>query len=196
MFVLPVSAVERLKIPQALRHGFQLEILHEPAPDLLVFETPFTTIQYRFSQKTMTFILKRDGLPVAKLWLAYDLYIEDVVFCDIHLPSNSVWDFDVVVLPKHRLTMVFAILWEQVLRRLADRNVQWVFSRIAVVNRRSTEAHKRLGGKVIGNLAFIKLWNKQICVDLIQKKMSLHDQSRRKKIYLADLIEFFNKPEG
>lgn len=189
IFAMPVAARRRLKIPASFKGGYTFQVLDHPEPILSAFKVPPETLEFRFAQNTLCFVLKRGESPVAKLWLARERYAEDVVLCDIALPWNTAWDFDLVVLPEYQLTLCFAILWEQAFQWLAKENIAWVLSRIAVLNRRSREVHRRLGGEVIGNCIFIKLRNIEICFDGINHTISLHHGLRRKQLNAGRLVE-------
>jgi hypothetical protein len=134
----------------------------------------------------LCFLLKKKEEPVACLWLARERYSEDVFYCDFIMPPNVLWDFDVVVLPHHRLGVAFALLWSHALRWAAERNIRWIYSRIAVMSRYSVQVHQRLGGIVIGNLMFFKLGRIQLCCDMMSSQLSLHKLSSRKKIDMAE----------
>jgi len=81
------------------------------------------------------------------LWIRTNEYEEDEVRCTYVLaaPHQSVWDFDVYVEPKFRLSRTLARLWQAVDAQLNERGVRWSFSRISAFNAESLAAHAKLG---------------------------------------------------
>ena len=69
--------------------------------------------------------------------------------------GESVWDFDVFVSSRHRLSPVFLKLWEAANRRLSEEGVQCACSRISAFNPRSRAAHERLGANRVGGVVFL-----------------------------------------
>ena len=115
------------------------------------------TLQARFEAGAHCLIAELDGEFAGFLWLIKGEYAEDEVRCTFRPePAGaSVWDFDVFVSPRHRLSPVFLKLWETANRRLAADGVKFVCSRISAFNPRSRAAHEQLGAERVGRVVFV-----------------------------------------
>lgn len=98
-----------------------------------------------------------DGEFAGFLWFIQGDYDEDEVRCTFRPepPDESVWDFDVFVSSRHRMSPVFLKLWEAANRRLSEEGVQCACSRISAFNPRSRAAHERLGANRVGGVVFL-----------------------------------------
>jgi hypothetical protein len=91
------------------------------------------------------------------MWFVCGAYDEDEVRARFvpAAPLGS-WDFDIEILPPHRMGMAFARLWDAANARLRARGVRWTYSRISAFNAPSLAAHKRAGALVLGNAVFVR----------------------------------------
>lgn len=188
LFALSLQKFEdQLRVPASVLKAYQIEILTSPSAALSAFGTSRKTIDFRFSQDVTCLLIKNRGAPAGFLWLARKIFHEDIAFSDYILPACAMWDFDVVILPRYRLTPAFIALWKHAQLWMHAQGVRWVFSRIAVTNKNSLTVHQKLGGNPIGRLIFLKFGAIQFCLDGLTFKFSKHSAARRKKVVLPDL---------
>ncbi len=103
------------------------------------------------------------------IWYVKPRYQEDEVRCLYDLQSeHAVWDFDVYVVPKFRLSPVFLKLWDEVSAKLLAENCYWSLSRISAFNAMSLSSHKRLGAKVLGWAVFTQLGSIQLTIATVR----------------------------
>ncbi|MCG5524340.1 N-acetyltransferase [Ectothiorhodospira haloalkaliphila] len=91
------------------------------------------------------------------LWFAATDYDEDEVRCKfVPEPQDlCVWDFDVYVSPKYRLSPVFLRLWQDAQQLLYIEGYRFSCSRISTYNTSSILAHERLGATRQATALFI-----------------------------------------
>lgn len=106
---------------------------------------------------------RRDEL-VGYIWLAFERYEEDEARCTFHLspPEQSVFDFDLYVLPAHRGSLAFAAVWHLTSQLLYERGVRYSYSRLDHFNRASARAHDHFGWRRVGRALIVRLWGLEI----------------------------------
>lgn len=130
------------------------KILKMPLP------RPEIVIKSRFEQGAVCLSAFLKNEFTGCFWYVEGQYIEDEVRCVYDLPSsNSIFDFDVYVAPKYRLSPVFLRLWEEIGMRLVKENKNWSLSRISAFNVGSLSSHKRMGAVIIGWAFFLGIGN-------------------------------------
>lgn len=93
---------------------------------------------------------------VGCLWYVKGAYEEDEVRCLYKITAkNALWDFDVYVDPKYRLSPVFLKLWDETSSRLFKEGYRWSISRISAFNSNSISSHSRMGAKIVGWAVYI-----------------------------------------
>lgn len=113
----------------------------------------------RFAQNAICLgVFKRDEL-MGYIWLCFSRYDEDEVRCTFELsPAEaSVFDFDLYLLPEHRMGLGFVGTWHSANAFLFQRGVRYTFSRLNRFNIPSRRAHKHLGWKLVGRVFFFQL---------------------------------------
>ncbi len=70
----------------------------------------------------------------------------------------SIFDFDLYVMPQHRLGLGFLGVWYSVNEILVPRGVRYTFSRLTRFNVASRRAHAHLGWKRVGRGVFLRAW--------------------------------------
>ena len=123
------------------------------------FPRPPKVIGWRFANGGVPFVATKHDEFAGFLWLHERPYEEDEVRCLFRpLPSNeAVWDYDVYVVPTHRLGRTFVRLWDAAHSYLRERGVRWTLSRISAFNAESLSAHTRLGAQRIASATFVAL---------------------------------------
>lgn len=113
-------------------------------------------IKQRYDQGAVCFSAFKSDEYCGSLWYIKHQYKEDEVNCLYQLDNaDAVWDFDVYVEPKFRLSPVFLKLWDEASRRLVDEGYNWSLSRIDAFNVASMSSHKRMGAETLGSATFI-----------------------------------------
>jgi len=132
---------------------------HHPCP------RPIEVIEDRYYQGAICLVAYNNTEFSGCLWYIKDRYKEDEVNCLFELPEkDSVWDFDVYVEPKFRLSPVFLKLWDYTSDRLLKEDCHWSLSRISAFNPNSLFSHKRMGAVIIGWAVFICLGGIQVTI--------------------------------
>lgn len=118
---------------------------------------PVETLHTRFDAGARCLVASIDGEFAGFLWFQDGDYAEDEVRCIFRPepPGAAVWDFDVYVAPRHRLSPVFLKLWDEANRRLQADGVSHACSRISAFNAASRAAHGRLGAVRAGWALFV-----------------------------------------
>lgn len=126
-------------------------------------DRPPSAIHARFRQGGHCYAAFRKGELAGYLWLNFGRYREDEVRCiyDLAHPDKSVWDYDVCVLPRHRLSFTFPKLWDYANEVMAGRGIENTYSRIHYHNLGSLSSHKKLGSRIIGSIYFLKFFRWQ-----------------------------------
>lgn len=126
---------------------------------------PLAVIKKRYSQGAISLAAYKNGEFAGCLWYIKNKYKEDEVNCLFELPAkNSVWDFDVYVEPKYRLSPVFLKLWDYTSEKLLKEGCHWTLSRISAFNPNSLFSHKRMGAVIIGWAVFVCLGAVQVTI--------------------------------
>jgi hypothetical protein len=101
----------------------------------------------------------REDRLAGYLWLAFTHYDEpELRLRFVPWPQGRVsWDFDVYVLPAHRIGFTFPRLWEAANARLAERGVSWTLSKIGGYNVHSLASHRRLGAVFVGRVVTLRV---------------------------------------
>jgi hypothetical protein len=128
--------------------------LHADAARLL---RPAAVLAQRCGQGAECLAAYRNADLLGFMWLVCGPYDEDEVRARF-VPAACVgaWDFDIEILPPHRMGMAFARLWDAANARLRARGVQWSYSRISAFNAPSRAAHKRAGALTVGSAVFVR----------------------------------------
>ena len=133
-------------------------------PDLAHVPVPDAVKAARFAQGAECLGVYRKGQLIGYVWFAQGTYDEDEVRCtyDLARVPDSAWDFDLYLLPEHRMGTGFPAIWHCAFEHLARRDVQTSYSRVSRFNLASRRAHARLGSVRVGRLLGLKLGALQI----------------------------------
>lgn len=121
-------------------------------------------LAYRFNQGAVCLVATHQARAVGTIWFCFRTYDEDMVRAQFKLlpPDDTAWDFDVYVVPEHRLGRTFARLWSAANDYLRARGVKWSLSRVSAYNVASLRSHMRLGARQVGRASFLMLGPLQI----------------------------------
>lgn len=135
-----------------------------PDPMLDHCPRPRKVIQGRFEKKYVCLAASSNQEFSGFLWYARGSYDEDEVHCRYVLaaPDSTVWDFDVHVEPRFRLSRTFARLWDAANENFSSKGIEWSISRISAFNKQSTQSHGRMGTRRLNTLTFVCFGRLQI----------------------------------
>jgi hypothetical protein len=154
--LLPERFAKRLEIREIKRGDPEVALM--PArPDIK---------EARFAQNAVCLGAYRDGRLIGYLWFSHGRYEEDEARCTylVTPEGTAIFDYDLYVLPEHRMGLAFAGIWHGVSEYLRARGVHYSFSRFTRFNLASRRAHERLGCKAVGNVVFFQFNSMQLMV--------------------------------
>jgi hypothetical protein len=128
-----------------------------PRPNSVIFD--------RYQQGAICLGAYKEQEFAGCFWYVTGKYKEDEVNCLYELVNiNSVWDFDVYVVPKFRMSPVFLKLWDDASRQLIKKGIHWSLSRISAFNASSISSHFRMGAELVGWACFICMGSFQLTI--------------------------------
>ena len=133
-------------------------------PALAVMPVPAAVIRARFDQKAVCLGTWRGDVLLGYIWLCFGRYIEDEVRCDYLIAEapGSVFDFDLYILPEHRMGLAFAALWHGTNEYLRTRGVVRSFSRVTRFNNASRRSHARFKWQRVGRVLVFVAWRLEV----------------------------------
>lgn len=150
-------------VPERLGKKVEFHEISEEEAGHIPWPRPYEVIDGRFRQGGRCLVAYRNGGFAGYLWFISGKYFEDEVRCCYILPNQeTVWDFDVYVDPAHRLSPLFALLWEKAFSIMRSEYIKYTMSRISAFNPASLASHKRLGSQPIASGTFFCFGNAQI----------------------------------
>lgn len=127
---------------------------------------PIKTLKERFSQETECLLVKQDNELAGCSWFSHKQYIEDEVRCTFDFSSlpEHVWDYDIYIFPKYRLSRMFMRMWGEAEKQLTEKGFKYSLSRITAYNISSIKAHERLGAIKINWVCFFNVLGLQLMI--------------------------------
>lgn len=159
----------------------RVELIGRGHPALSMMPVPAFVIESRFAQGAECLgVWRRDSL-LGYVWFCFGQYEEDEVRCTYVLadPESSAFDFDLYVLPDHRMGIGFMAVWHAANEYLRQRGIRATFSRITRFNLASRRAHARLGARRIGRMGFLRLWGVEVILAGVSPGFALTWPGRR-----------------
>jgi hypothetical protein len=134
----------------------------------------------RFEQGARCLGTYRKGQLIGYLWYCTHRYDEDEVRCTYELvdTERSIFDFDLYVMPQHRLGVGFLGVWHGANETLAPRGVRYTFSRLTRFNTASRRAHAHLGWKRVGQGVFLQAWGLELMAATVAPYVACTLESR------------------
>jgi hypothetical protein len=157
-FMAQPAAPKGLRAPSGGRFAFSW--VDGTCPLLSQADRPAAVIADRFAQGARCLLATTsDSRFAGFLWYVAGPYDEDEVRVRYRpLPQRSTaWDFDVSIMPEHRMSRLFGYLWQRAGVALAEQGVTHTISRISAFNPGSLAAHRRLGGTLVGHATFLRI---------------------------------------
>lgn len=150
---------DRPLLPPALLKTLSAECLAPGHALLAAVPVPAPELARRFAQGAQAVVALRKAEPLGYAWWCKGGYEEQEVRCTFEVAASeaAVFDFDVYVLPAHRMGLGFMSVWHVFMQQLRDAGVTHSYSRISAFNLASRRAHARLGASVIGRAVFVRL---------------------------------------
>jgi hypothetical protein len=158
LMVQPVTAKPMLP-PNLVKNLVFVEIGPDH-PDLALMPARPDIKASRFEQGASCLGAYRKGQLIGYIWFCRGRYEEDEVRCTFDLvdAERSVFDFDLYVMPEHRMGIGFMAIWHGANAYLHERGIRYTFSRLTRFNLASRRSHAHLGWKRVASAVFVKAW--------------------------------------
>lgn len=182
----PVRAVPLLPPGRSQHLSFAEILCGDPAIDRMPARADVKAL--RFEQGARCLGVYRKGEWIGYIWFCFRRYDEDEVRCTYELaaPEQAVFDFDLYVLPQHRMGTAFASIWHAANEYLRERGIKATYSRMTRFNLASRNAHARLGSRCVGRLMFLQAWALEALLASVPPYMAL-TWSRAVRLKLPEL---------
>lgn len=169
----PITAKPLL--PPNLTRNLAFEEIGQGHPDIALMPAREDIKAERFRQGARCLGVYRKGKLVGYLWFCSERYEEDEVRCTYLLgdPAHSVFDFDLYVLPEHRLGLGFMAVWHGANLFLSERGIRRTFSRLTRFNLASRRAHAHLGWRCVGRAVFVQAWRVELMLSTLAPFVAL-----------------------
>jgi acetyltransferase (GNAT) family protein len=157
IMVQPIT--DRPLLPERHARRFEFREIRRGDPEVGLMPARPDIKEARFAQSAVCLGAFRDGRLTGYLWFCYGRYEEDEARCTyvVAPEGHAVFDYDLYVLPEHRMGSAFAGIWHGASEYLRNRGIRYTFSRYTRFNLASRRAHERLGGRPVGSAVFLQL---------------------------------------
>ena len=147
-------------LPPNLAKNLRFAEIEDGDPEIALMPARPEIKAARFKQGARCLGAYRKDELLGYLWFSTGQYQEDEARCTYVLADQhrSVFDFDLVVLPKHRMGIGFMALWHGANLYLYERGIRYTFSRLTRFNLASRRAHDHLGWRRVGRVLLLKTW--------------------------------------
>ena len=168
----------------ARRNRYEFIWLNQYDTILEQLERPKAVFEDRFQQGAICLAAVNNGLFLGCIWLLQRQYIEDEIRAIYRFTDNAVWDFDVYIIPKKRLTPLFAALWDCADEWMKNQKIDYSLSRISAHNPASVKAHQSTGAKPVGWAIAVTLFNWQISFASTKPKLHISTTNKNAPTWL------------
>ena len=160
---------EKHLLPANLARGLEFREIMRGDPEIALMPARPEIKESRFEQGAVCLGTFKNGKLIGYIWFCFGSYEEDEVRCTYQLanPDESVFDFDLFVLPEHRMGIGFMAVWHGANQYLHDRGVRYSFSRLTRFNLASRRSHRHLGWKRVASAVFLKAWSAELMLATI-----------------------------
>lgn len=161
LMVQPIAGKPML--PANLAKNFRFVEIGPGHPDVDLMPARADIKRSRFDQGAVCLGAYRKDKLIGYIWFCFRRYEEDEVRCTYELadPERSVFDFDLYVMPEHRMGIGFMAIWHGANAYLYERGVRYTFSRLTRFNLASRRSHAHLGWKCVARTVFFQAWRVQ-----------------------------------
>lgn len=143
-----------------------LEVRLLTADEILASEwpRPRPVIERRVADGARCVAAFSKGQMIGFQWTLVGPYEEDEVRTRfIPEPARAAaWDFDIFVVPEHRIGRAFMRLWEETNGLLHGNGVRWTMSRISAFALDSRRSHARMQAQQVGTCVYLCLGSVQL----------------------------------
>ena len=186
LMVQPITATPLL--PPNRTKNLTFALIGRGHPDIDLMPARADIKASRFDQGAVCLGAYRKGKLIGYVWFCSGRYEEDEVRCTYELcePEHSAFDFDLYVMPEHRMGIGFMAIWHGANAYLHERGVRYTFSRMTRFNLASRSAHVRLGAKCAARAIFMQAWRLELMLASAFPCIALTwGPSRRPRLRLA-----------
>jgi hypothetical protein len=158
LMVQPITG--NAMLPANLTKNLKFKEIGRGHPDIELMPARAEIKAARFDQGAMCLGAYRKEKLIGYIWFSFHSYQEDEVRCTYELiaADRSVFDFDLYVLPEHRMGIGFMAVWHGANVYLRERGIKYTFSRLTRFNLTSRRSHAHLGWKCAGRAVFLQAW--------------------------------------
>ena len=190
MMVQPIT--DKPMLPANLAKNLKFIEIGRGHPDIELMPARAEIKESRFDQGAICLGAYRKDKLIGYIWFCFHNYEEDEVRCTYVLtdPAHSVFDFDLYVLPEHRMGIGFMAIWHGANAYLRERGIKYTFSRLTRFNLASRRSHARLGWKCAARAVFLKAWQIEVMLTNIFPyiAMTWADPQRSRLCLRADVL--------
>ncbi|NJN00960.1 MAG: GNAT family N-acetyltransferase, partial [Aquincola sp.] len=185
LMVQPIGV--KALLPPNLTRNLTFGFIGRDHPDVSRMALRDGILDARLDQGARCMGVWRKGTLIGYLWFCSGRYHEDEVRCTYELTETdvSVFDFDLVVLPEHRLGIGFMAVWHAADQLLRERGVRFTFSRLTRFNVASRRAHAHLGWRCVGRAVFVEIFGAEVMLATLPPFVGLTWGTRRVHLRLA-----------
>lgn len=183
-------------LPAGLAKNLEFREILEGDPEIALMPARREIKEARFRQNAQCLGAYRKGLLIGYLWFCFNSYEEDEVRCTFILPRGreSVFDFDLYVMPESRMGIGFTAVWHGANRYLWERGVRHTFSRLTRFNSASRRSHAHLGWKRVGSALFLKLWAVEFMCSTVSPYIGVTaNEAQRQRLMLQPSVLYKKK---
>ncbi|MDP1534625.1 MAG: hypothetical protein Q8L92_13715, partial [Rubrivivax sp.] len=130
LMVQPIASKPML--PANLTKNLRFAEIGRGDPELALMPAREDIKAARFDQGARCLGTYRKDKLIGYIWFSFGHHEEDEVRCDYELTAReqSVFDFDLYVLPEHRMGIAFMAIWHGANEYLHQRGIRYTFSRL------------------------------------------------------------------
>jgi len=100
--------------------------------------------------------------------------------------GEAAWDFDIFVVPEHRIGRAFLRIWDETNARLYERGVRWTMSRISAFALDSRRSHARMHARDVGACVYLCLGSLQFSLFDRRPLMHVGVSRRSRPVFRAE----------
>lgn len=169
-------------LPASLARRMSWSEIGPGHPALAQMPVPAAVIQARFEQKAVCLGTWRGEVLLGYIWLCFNRYGEDEIRSDYLIAEapGSVFDFDLYILPEHRMGLAFAAVWHGANEYLRARGVRRSFSRLSRFNTASRRSHARFNWRRVGRVLVFAAWRLEVMLTDIAPYVVVSTSPRRR----------------
>ena len=149
---------------------------------------PHHVIERRLTDGAQCVAAFSKGQMIGFQWTLVGPYEEDEVRTRfIPEPAGqAAWDFDIFVLPEHRIGRAFMRLWDETNARLHENGVRWTMSRISAFALESRRSHARMQAENVGACVYLCFGRVQFSLFDRQPKVHVGLSERSRPVFRAE----------